>query len=157
MCAFLLERNANPNIPSNIGLTPLLKAVAYNKHEIIRLLFSNNANYTLKMRDRSTIAHIAARFSQPLTLNMLTAAHLKNVDINAENDEGETARLVFEKCQGHSRELIEAFNAFEESLGTERKDSGNAEEQSDWSDVESSACSFVSATEYLGNDSVQRK
>jgi uncharacterized protein len=92
----LLERGANPNMqlffrPANLngatntrGSTPLIRAVANNDLEVVKLLLAKGADATVYMADRQTPIHaaLAGRANEKDALELIALLHDAGTDVN---------------------------------------------------------------------------
>lgn len=113
---YLLDSGADVNLIGQIGgnntpRTPVFDAVEYNCHEILQLLWSGGADFSIEGKSGPTIMHIAASFADVETLEMLTRFKLRLANVGAVNAEGLTVVDLFEKriSEGVPRRFEQVF------------------------------------------------
>ncbi|CAG9331330.1 unnamed protein product [Blepharisma stoltei] len=84
----LLEKGADPNIPNEIGETPLHHAADNNEYEIAKLLLENNANPNLFTNENETALHQATFRGQVKIVELLMS---KGANPNIVNNYGKTS------------------------------------------------------------------
>jgi ankyrin repeat protein len=102
----LLEAGADPDVTATstgnglhgfeTDLRPLQSAVYYNFHDVAVELLAWGADRSFIGSNKKTILHIAAERADVRMMNILRDAEICDVDINAVDGEGRTARMVFE-------------------------------------------------------------
>ena len=94
ICEFLLQHGANMEISSLYGHPPIFEAIRRRSQACLRLLLKHGADYTVVAKDTSTILHHTAQYGDLETLEILTQANLKNVDVLAMDSEGRQAKDI---------------------------------------------------------------
>lgn len=115
---YLLENGADPEIGSyqDESLTPLIRAIKFNKHESLRILFDWGLGYAEVSEKGDTVLHVAAEWGDEETFEILRNGGLEDVDVEGRNRAGLTARMVLEKRAILGEELGEAFDRLLESV-----------------------------------------
>lgn len=85
---FLLDSNADINAATD---TILNFAVQHNAHDILRLLFERDVEYTLATVYGQTILHKAARMADVQTISILQQYDPSKLDIAALDHDGKSA------------------------------------------------------------------
>ncbi|EFQ99067.1 ankyrin repeat domain-containing protein 44 [Nannizzia gypsea CBS 118893] len=129
-CAFLLDRGANINRLNREGDTPIFEGVKKNAHACLELLISRGAEYH-HVRVKQTVLHVAAMRGDRRTFEILMAAEIEGVDVNARDGEGMTARGLFARRVGVPAETIAAFNHLLVSLNPKGIEESDEEKFSD--------------------------
>ena len=88
---FLLDNNADINAATDHKDTILNFAVQHNAHDILRLLFERDVEYTLTTVYEQTILHKAARMADAQTISILQQHDLSKLDVAALDHEGKSA------------------------------------------------------------------
>ena len=73
----LIEHGANPNVVAG-GQTPLILATLASRRELVRLLLAHGANANFKLSYGHTALYFARRHPDPVIINMLTQAGVKD-------------------------------------------------------------------------------
>jgi ankyrin repeat protein len=81
-CQFLLENNADPNIPNNLGESPLHQAANNSQYQISELLLQYNADPNLQQNEGDTPLHHAAFMGDAKMVEILLKS---NADPNIPN------------------------------------------------------------------------
>ena len=89
----LLKAGANPNIPNNEKDFPMHVACGYGALKIVNLLLDYSASIETKDGKGNTPLLFAARGDDDVHIAMVDALLKAGADINAENDEGDTALM----------------------------------------------------------------
>ncbi|KAJ5666522.1 ankyrin repeat domain-containing protein 44 [Penicillium maclennaniae] len=129
-CAFLLDHGADMNRLNREGDTPMFEAVMKNSHACIELLISRGADYR-RVKGRQTVLHIAAMRGDQRTFEILTAAGMEGVNVNARDGEGRTAMGLLAGRVGMPTETLAAFDKLLASLNPEVAEGTCEEEFSD--------------------------
>lgn len=116
--AFLIQQGANVNEIDNDGETPLFDALVEGNSKCVELLLSEGADYRTINKAGSTVLHIAAMDGDTQSIQTLIRAALRDVDTEARDLKGRTARQALDQ-----RDVVpEAFvEAFEELLRSVRE------------------------------------
>jgi hypothetical protein len=89
---YLLDKGANIDMKGQMGQTPLMYAVEYNVHEILKLFLARGADCTIQAEGRGpTLVHVAARHADLETLEILTdgiSGVFRVEDLEAEDYDG---------------------------------------------------------------------
>lgn len=112
----LLQRGADVDSRDKNGWTPLLRAVASNSHGVLKLLLEAEADYRAVSFRGDTVLHFAASKGDCETLNILSGASLKDIDICATNQKGQRAVDVLEIRASQSSQLLKAFSSLVQCL-----------------------------------------
>ena len=96
--------------------TALLSAVYESAHETIPILIKAEANTKAMTRSGNTILHFAANESDLRTLTLLTRARMHEVDVDAKNNDGLTARDLAINRIGAPSGFLEAFDRLVASI-----------------------------------------
>jgi ankyrin repeat protein len=142
--AFLLDCGADIDSQTPSGWNALLMSVDCNSHAVLRLLLQRGADPTLKLSTGCTILHRVAERGDIKTIEILTAARLKEVDINAVNSENCTARDLIRGRDQISAEFVASFETLLKSMQPRVFERGEAHESD-----EDDAAQFADAEEYL--------
>ena len=86
----LLDYGADIDSRNNNGVTPLHASFRWHSDDMIQLLLNHGANHTLLHNCGGSILHLAARSGGSRTLDILQAAHLKDLNPDLTNREGKT-------------------------------------------------------------------
>lgn len=78
------------------GITPLQVAIGDNRHETIRVLLDNGADYRKIDNQEWGLLHFAASYANIKSLKELSRKPLYNVDVHATNKRGRTAQELFD-------------------------------------------------------------
>jgi hypothetical protein len=123
----LAEHGADIEYADTNGDTPILKAVTLNKHECLEYLLTIGANYLAANALGKTILHVAAEWGDVPTLQLLAAAQLQGLEIDAKTHEGKTAMLavvertsVFDPLRIAFSELLRSIEATNRAEGIEK-------------------------------------
>ncbi|MCJ1475930.1 hypothetical protein MMC13_004594 [Lambiella insularis] len=104
----LLQNGANINAMDLRGYTPLFYAIQWNSHACIGILLNQGADCSHFALNTGTLLHMAACNSDVETFKLLTAAQLKDIDVDLDV-RGMTA-FGWLQCRGDcTQELEEAF------------------------------------------------
>jgi uncharacterized protein len=89
----LLEKKANPNVPSNnpYKVTPLHSACAISQYEIIELLIRHGADVNAKQMQGVTPLHSAAHNGQTKIIKLLIE---NGADVNSKMENGQTPLVM---------------------------------------------------------------
>ena len=142
--AFLLDCGADIDSQTPSGWNALLMSVDCNSHAALRLLLQRGADPTLKLSTGCTILHRVAERGDIKTIEILTAARLKEVDINAVNSENCTARDLIRRRDQISVEFVASFETLLKSIQPRVFEQGETHESD-----EDDAAQFADAEEYL--------
>lgn len=126
----LLRLGAKPNLPAKrSGLTALHFAVTDNQHDIIRQLLSHGADCSIKAEEGRNILHLAAMHGDDTTMDILSQARVMEIDQEAKDSQGKTAREYFDERSAESTPDT-VKGAFTTLLGTvsDRRESPNDDE-----------------------------
>ncbi|KAI9716433.1 MAG: hypothetical protein M1812_005328 [Candelaria pacifica] len=116
--AALLEHGANIEDRDNKGWTALYWAITSNACDVLRLLLAIRASYTVKSYRDETFLHAAVSSTRVKkeTIEMLIEAELDELDVNAIDHDGHTARDLLSRRDDISPDLGDAFEALLKSL-----------------------------------------
>ncbi|KAL9076252.1 MAG: hypothetical protein Q9157_003716 [Trypethelium eluteriae] len=114
--AYLIQAGADLNLTSRSDEPPLWSAIYNNSHEAITQLINAGADVTKKTRYSDTLLHFAAGQSDIKTLALLTRARLRDVEIEAKNADGFTAKQLAEARIGAPQGFVEGFEHLLNSL-----------------------------------------
>ena len=112
----LLDNGATIDLPQYTGFTPLHYFVQNSEADLVQLLISRGADYTLRANDGSSIVHSAFRWADAKTLLTLARNNLQSLNLNQKDDRGVTGSMLAETRRRQDSELCIAIDAFEESL-----------------------------------------
>ncbi|KAH0565748.1 hypothetical protein GP486_000845 [Trichoglossum hirsutum] len=121
----LLTRGASLEARKLDGHTPLMDAIRCSQPSAVDFLLESGADYTITSKQCKTILHVCASNSDIATMDRLTSARLCDVDIDAKDSYGLTARDRLQERADFSEDLGFAFEALLESIrqqGTEAVD-----------------------------------
>ena len=105
----LLAHGADIESRENEGMTPLIRAIRWNSHGVLRLLLEWHANHTATTLKGDTILHVAARNADIETIRMLAETELLGIDTTAKNLDGATAMNVMKGRTDVSAEIESAL------------------------------------------------
>jgi ankyrin repeat protein len=131
MATFLLERGANLNVESTKGETPLMEAVIHNSSRCLSLFLSKDGPYENQSKRGNSILHLAALTGTLATLNILTQAKLRGIDIHARNVNGLTAMEIACERESSRNRRPEGFLGTFENLVLSMRDVSTTGEQKD--------------------------
>ncbi|KAF7139790.1 hypothetical protein CNMCM5793_008565 [Aspergillus hiratsukae] len=97
------------------GDTPVLEAVMKNSHACLELLISRGADFR-RVKGKQTALHVAAMRGDQRTFEILKAAGMEGVDVNARDGQGMTARGLLAGRVGVPAETVAAFDDLLASL-----------------------------------------
>jgi ankyrin repeat protein len=116
----LIRNGADLNSRDDSGWTPLLRSVYQNSHQVLTLLLDEQADYSVISSNGDGILHLAAARADSTTLNKLTNATLKWLDVDARNNNNLTAEEVLAKREFSSTdtasEVVSNFTIFLKSV-----------------------------------------
>jgi len=93
----LLNNGADSNATDRIGRNPLHAAMLRNCHRAMKALLDNDAGGAPgRTALGSTTLHIVAEFGDIETLQILQSADLGNINIEEDNNNGQTAQMIAE-------------------------------------------------------------
>jgi ankyrin repeat protein len=116
---YLIRRGANLESCSSQGNTPVLNAVIHNNVGTLRVLLQYGADYHVRNLVGDTILHLAARHGDLATLRLLTDAALRDLDLDALNDDGYTPKETTRQRVSNIRGFDKAFDELLLSIATE--------------------------------------
>ncbi|KAF4989598.1 hypothetical protein FGRMN_9005 [Fusarium graminum] len=93
----LLENGADPNLPDNCHVTPLLEAVTVGSVSLVSLLLQHGGNVTLVTRWGRGVLDLAAVHPDPALTSLLMHPDY-NLDVNARNGHGHTPLMLACLC-----------------------------------------------------------
>jgi ankyrin repeat protein len=105
----LLELS-KPDIQDNLGYTALCYAIINNNNQMIIALLNEGTHYIVAGVQNDTILHIAARYGETETLEVLWKSNLQGLDYNTMDTLGKTAMDIADERLDASHEWIDAFN-----------------------------------------------
>jgi ankyrin repeat protein len=91
---YLLDHGADINGRAQYGRTPIMYAIECNAHECLRIFLRRGADHTMKCENGHTIAHIAARYADLETMQILNEANLQPLSLNSLEMEGLESLLI---------------------------------------------------------------
>lgn len=109
----LLEHGADIDHKAEDGWTSLASCIFWNMHDSILFLLEHGASYTLATDEGDTVLHIAARYGDVDTLDILGDAGLEGLDPEALNEAG---RSALEIADGRTEEEPLWYKAFRDML-----------------------------------------
>lgn len=112
----LLDLGADIEKEDSDGETPLFRAIELNAYACLRLLLSRNANYLHISVHKRTVLHEAAIRADSRTFDILAAASLRGLDLDAKDEKSMTARQYFAMRSGLSSDTAKRSEAFMDSL-----------------------------------------
>ena len=104
---YLIKRGANTELASAEGNTPLLNAIIHSNVGALLTLLHAGANYRVRNDAGDSVLHLAARHGDLATLRILMDAALQDLDLDALNNDGYTAKEVVR----HRVKSVEGFAA----------------------------------------------
>jgi ankyrin repeat protein len=116
----LLTRGASLEARKLDGHTPLMDAVRCAQPSAIDFLLQNGADYTITSKQCKTILHVCASNGDIATMGVLTFARLQDVDIDAKDSYGLTARGCLQERTDLSEDLELAFEELLKSIRQQR-------------------------------------
>ena len=122
----IIQYGADLNGSDRFGETALLTAVHENAHETITQLFNAGVDYTRRTTGGSTILHWAANEADLQTLQLLTRARMKGVDVEAKNVDGNTAAELAANRHGFNEAFQASFEKLVKSVWNVLDDDGDA-------------------------------
>ncbi|MDR1483259.1 MAG: ankyrin repeat domain-containing protein [Planctomycetaceae bacterium] len=98
----LIDKKANINAKNNDGQTPLLELLKSSKPQhikfnLFKLLVDKNAEVNITDKNLSTPLHIVLASQTPLDIDVVQLLLEKGVNVNARNNDGQTALAVYLK------------------------------------------------------------
>ncbi|KAK6064059.1 ankyrin repeat protein (B-cell lymphoma 3-encoded protein) [Seiridium cupressi] len=132
-CRYLLDLGANIEHVGRDGDTPLFTAVHRNSHESLQLLLSRQPNHFRRSSNDNTLLHRAALNGDQRTLEILAAANLKGLNIDAKDNKSINARQHFAARLGTSLEHKDALDKLITSLNGRK---GNLEIETEDEDLD---------------------
>jgi ankyrin repeat protein len=121
----LLDYGANVESRDYTGYTPLLRCIEWNSHQILRLLLGRQAKYTVRTSRGDTVLHLAANRGDLKTIIILTEAGLRDVDSEAINHKGFTAKDLLSRRFETSVEIRTAIERLLSTVRDANAESGN--------------------------------
>ena len=103
----LLDCGAKIDALDNDADSALFQSIFLHADDVVHLLLARGASYTSPNGSGYSILHCAGRYGGNRTLGILQAAHLKNIDPEAFNREGQTAMQVALSREGVEDGFIE--------------------------------------------------
>ncbi|KAF2122814.1 ankyrin repeat-containing domain protein [Lophiotrema nucula] len=137
----LLLYNANVDSPdSALGRTPLLMAIYWNHHRIIKLLIDAGASIDVVDTNGMTILHYAAKFGDAETLHILGNVDYHLISSEIRDAQGLTPAEVFQEVRPKvlredERRLQHAHRLFEVILARTRRPNRSGELDAPTEDV----------------------
>ena len=102
-CAlYLLEMGANMDVangPNMSGFGPIHLAVMQNTHEVLQHLLEDGVEYTRANSAGSTILHLAARFADVDTIEIMKCHGLKSINVLHLSSDGGTVKDLLEELE----------------------------------------------------------
>jgi ankyrin repeat protein len=105
----LVKHGADPNISDNIGWTPITRAVSSNSNQVLKLLIEKGADYCSQTARLETILHFVAARGNIKTIELLTVATLRGLNVDMKDVDGRTASDLFYSREKRSSNLVTAF------------------------------------------------
>lgn len=115
----LLNRGAFIEAQKQDGHTPLMEAIRCSQPRAVNLLLQKGADHTAVSGNGKTILHICASSGNISTLNVLTAARLSGIDVDAMDGNSLTARDYLKQRKDITEGLETAFEELIESIHQE--------------------------------------
>ena len=106
----LLDHGANANPLDCDGDTPLNNAIFHQSEAIVKLLLQRGAAVDRLNNNGDSLLHWMARYSNMEILRIIDAANLRNVDTEAINKQGRTARQEAEEREPKPEGFLEKFD-----------------------------------------------
>jgi ankyrin repeat protein len=110
--AYLLREGSEASVPSVDGNPPLFQAIFNSSHEFLWMLLEEGVDYDQVNKVGSTILHVAALEGDIATVQILQAANLTGLDLDAKDGNGRTAFEVFKTRTS----VVEGFQEVFEGL-----------------------------------------
>ena len=101
----LLKYHADPNISSDDGRTPLMKACYFRQYKVIPLLLQAGAKVNSQAQDKATALLIASQANDTTSVSLLLNAN--DIDVNLQDSGGRTA--LYFACRNSNDEMIECL------------------------------------------------
>ena len=105
----LLEKNANTNKQTFSGETALMIAVQVNADNPLHVLLTHGADLMLYSNDGRSILHYAAEHGDLRTLQILTSARIRGLQIDRKNIDGKTPLQLAQERVDETPEWHTAF------------------------------------------------
>ena len=96
----LIYHGADINHQDWEGDTALNEAIYSRSHETAEYLLDHGANYHLRSKNGDTMLHLVARYGDKRILDVVADAGIRDVDVNAANNAGQTAVDVLARREG---------------------------------------------------------
>ena len=121
----LLEHGANINAASAAGQTPLTTAVAYNSHNVLRLLLNRRLEYSECPRLTGPhLLHIAALYADVETITTLTNAIHFHLEYDSSRAIGESISRLNERPDVTDK-LVLVFDGLDDTVKRGSPSSGH--------------------------------
>ena len=152
----LLDCRADINLANQGGDTPLMESLCFNSDDVLKLLLEAGADYTKEVSYGDPILHDVAIYGGLRTIDVVRAAKLPGIDINATNKKGKTALQLVQQREEKPDGFVEAFQIMLDAIRDQRfeGDPGNgavdneiSAAQQDQSDNPDTCEDFVDALE----------
>lgn len=111
-----IRHGANPDVCTNIGHNVLSKVTQSNFHAHIDLLLREHQDHTGSIDQEGTFMHLAAKYADTKTLQLLKRGRLQRRDINAKDPAGMTPNQLALQRTDVGLEWREAFCDFLRSI-----------------------------------------
>lgn len=134
---------------NNLGYTPLFYGIMNNNRSIMTSLLKAGARYIVKGVQNDTILHVAAKYGEIKTIDLLRKANLWGLDENIKDTSGKTAMDIADERLDVSREWFNAYSLLIESLW---KRSSRFEEVCESDEESDGAEGFFDALETMEQD-----
>ena len=112
----LLDHGAEIDIPDYEGDTALFNSLHIGADNLTLLLLERGAASDLVNYSRNTVLHLAAKAGSLNTFDILDAACLKGVDVDAINDQGQTALQLAQQREETTDGFVDRFEALLTSI-----------------------------------------
>lgn len=109
VATLLLDLGADRDHESSEGETPLMEAITHNSTRCLSLFLEKNARYHGTNRRGNTVLHLAALTGTPRTLEILTRAGLRDIDVTSRNIDGYTAIEIAQERHKRQKECFQGF------------------------------------------------
>lgn len=130
--AHLIQAGADVNLTSRSDEPPLWSAIYNNSHEAITQLINAGADVSKKTKYGDTLLHFAAQQSDVKTLALLTRARFREIEIEATNSDGLTAKQLAEARIGTPQDFMNGFEHLLESLVHEISPTSSDSSEQSW-------------------------
>ena len=116
--ATLLRCGADIDSADNAGDTPLMESLFYHNDDALKFLLASGADYTKTDSYGDPILHDVAIYGGLQTIEIVHEANLRDLDTQATNKSGKTARELARSRVGTPDGFVEAFDILLASIQT---------------------------------------